>query len=890
MPDRLSVIAQRCLAGSGGDDSLLLEELRLHRSQLSGEALILGTLLRRLITVFSRVRQGQITLAQDGVILLRQWIRAQGVASLHRSLWLLLQKDAERSLLFASPSDGETVDVIARPWHSDFLPHSEEIDRLRPLALVEPEPGDGMLAAMSEATSLPWTHYRSSAQKAAVDAWLFAPPGSTTLVTLPTGGGKSLCTVLPAWFATRGGRHTRGTTLVVVPTVALAMDQEKQASRFFADAVGELSKPISRTGDTSEQERIAIESALRDGRLPIIFTSPESLLDSRLHDVCLDAAGRGLITRLIVDEAHLVATWGVGFRPEFQQLAAYRRRLLEKSGGRLRTLLLSATISERSRDTLEMLFSEPGALVVVQANRLRPEVGYWFNISHRQATRRARVLEALRILPRPLILYVTRPSQAKEWLAVLGKDGYQRVRAFSGDTSDDERRSLIRAWDNDEIDIMVATSAFGLGVDKSNVRAIVHATVPENLDRFYQEVGRGGRDGFSATSLLCAYFNQEDESDDIKLVYSLQSRLITRQKALPRLQSMFRTSVSDGNIRWIDRDVTPLGRHSMMPSERNRDWNDHILLMLNRARFIEIVDAPPAAIGDGGTRVRRLPIRVIESSVFNDPAGALDDLEAQRKEEVADGQEAARAVIDLVRHFAASPTHEPPGDCISARFAGLYAEAQPACGGCPACRARGEEPWCPPLAFTIEMPHALRRTVAADAVIEPKLERRLGAWRTLNVTWQDPAGVRAMEAVRALMPMLVRNGFQQIIYADEVLADQDKANALIRALAQPGAQRLPLPHRLLPESWITGAEYPLFALATIVIYPQDDRRADMIFRALGQAQKGGVRFPGLINFLPEGLVLAGQGKRFLEHVNGLTEPIERFQSLMATSDEEPTFF
>ena len=184
-----------------------------------------------------------------------------------------------------------------------------------------------------------------------------------------------------------GRRHSQGTTLVVVPTVALALDQERQAAEFFPRAAGEYSRPISRTGDTTPEERRAIEAALRDGRLPVIYTSPEFSTGSCLYDVCLQASRAGLITRFVIDEAHLIVSWGAGFRPEFQLLAAYRRKLLQASGGQLRTLLLSATVDDRGRELIEDQFSERGRLVVVEANRLRPEIGYWLSFA---AARRLR--------------------------------------------------------------------------------------------------------------------------------------------------------------------------------------------------------------------------------------------------------------------------------------------------------------------------------------------------------------------------------------------------------------------------------------------------------------------------------------------------------------------
>ena len=197
--------------------------------------------------------------APDVVALLRQLIRATHPLAISTRLWARIRAAAELAWLYGV-SHGDQVEVMASPWTSDWLPHSEQIDTLQRRRFDDPSPGDGMLYAMSEAAGLGWTTYQSDAQKAAVDAWVFAPPGSTTLVTLPTGGGKSLCGLLPPWFQTRGGRRSQGATLVVVPTVALALDQERQARRFFRHAVGDLSKPISRTGDTSQAERQAIEA------------------------------------------------------------------------------------------------------------------------------------------------------------------------------------------------------------------------------------------------------------------------------------------------------------------------------------------------------------------------------------------------------------------------------------------------------------------------------------------------------------------------------------------------------------------------------------------------------------------------------------------------------
>lgn len=878
-------LTEDLLLTASPDHAAIAQTLRRRQKEVQGEALILNQVLLRL-TLALTPRGSEATIAvADVVVLLRQLIRANGPVALHPAWWKKLQAQAEVSRLVGYTDGSDRVQVIALDWESTELSHANLIDVFERRTGDETCPGDGMVYAMSTAAKLNWTTYRSGAQKAAVDCWAFAPPGATVLGILPTGGGKSLCTMLPPWFGSRGGRRSQGTTLVVVPTVALALDQEKQAGRFFGQAVGELSKPISRTGDTSTDERLAIEAALRDGRLPIIYTSPESLLNSRLHDVCLKAAADGLITRFVIDEAHLIASWGVGFRPEFQQLASYRRRLLDASGDRLRTLLLSATISESSRSVIERLFAEPGKLVVVQANRLRPEIGYWFKRVHSEAARQRFVLEALRFLPRPLILYVTRPVQARRWAQTLQAHGYRRVGEFSGDTDADTRRLLIKRWDENEIDIMVATSAFGLGVDKSDVRAIVHATLPENIDRFYQEVGRSGRDGYSAASLLCAVCNQQQDNDE-NLVFGLQLRLITLDKALPRWRSMIDHAVADNDVRWLDRDVTPRGRHDMLQSERNREWNDHLLLLMQRARLIEVVDAPPPRADADGTVLNRIPVRVLDDAVFNTPDTALAQIEPFREEEKEDAHRAARGIVDLVSTYANGQGEA----CLATEFAQLYADVQDACGGCPVCRELNELPYCPPLRFTVDYPLALQQTVAGGIPIEPNLGNRLGAWRTLNVTWRGSRTLASLEPCAELIPDLVRSGFQQVIYPEELFEAGVLRDRIVAALAQPDPLRPPQIHRLVPEAWIVEDGYPVFPLATVVIYPADDTRADRLFRSLRRLRRDGIEFPALINIIPEGLHLASEGKRFVEHVDGLTESMERLQELLQGSQEMPTFF
>src|SRR5260370_12739369 len=271
---------------------------------------------------------------------------------------------------------------------------------------------------------------------------------------------------LPAWQESRGGRSKWCDIVVSVETVLIALDQEERAKNYFADAPRLEYKPCSLTSATPEVVRTTIRSGLLNGTLPILYTSPESLMNSSLYHICLEAAARGTINRLVIDEAHLGETWGAGFRTEFQFLSTYRRKLLEASRGQLRTLLLSATVSETCAKLLKKLFSSQGTFYSVRADRLRPEISYWFHYADDETSRQAYVMDALCHLPRPVILYVTSPDDTKVWLKLLRGQGFERIAAFSGETDADERLRLIKEWNTNQRDVMVATSAFGVGVDK----------------------------------------------------------------------------------------------------------------------------------------------------------------------------------------------------------------------------------------------------------------------------------------------------------------------------------------------------------------------------------------------------------------------------------------
>lgn len=192
-----------------------------------------------------------------------------------------------------------------------------------------------------------FSHYSCPGQREAVRAAFLMPPGDTLMVNLPTGSGKSLVGQAPA-LVHRDAGHL---TLFVVPTVALAIDQERAMQALFTRGQPGTPKPLAWYGGLPEDQRAGIRQRLRQGTQRILFTSPEALTTSLLR-VVSEVAEAGMLDYLVIDEAHLITQWGDEFRPTFQTLAGLRNNLLRlaPAGRRFRTLLLTATYT---RETVE---------------------------------------------------------------------------------------------------------------------------------------------------------------------------------------------------------------------------------------------------------------------------------------------------------------------------------------------------------------------------------------------------------------------------------------------------------------------------------------------------------------------------------------------------------
>lgn len=434
--------------------------------------------------------------------------------------------------------------------------------------------------------------YSSPGQRESIRASFLIPPGDTLIVNLPTGSGKSLVGHAPALIHSQEGHLT----LFVVPTVALAIDQAKQIEPHLQrTATNNQRWPLAWYGGLSTAERSEIRNRILNGTQRILFTSPEALTNSLLPTV-FEVVRNGMLRYLVIDEAHLVTQWGDEFRPAFQMLAGLRNSLMHQTETQpFRTLLLSATLTPETIDTLVNLFGPSEKVQMISAVHLRPEPRYWWYKAGGAVEKRNRIFEALRYAPRPFILYVTRRVDARDWYNILKNIGYQRIRLFDGNTPDDEREAIIGAWRADKIDGIVATSAFGVGIDKQDIRTIIHATIPETLDRFYQEVGRGGRDGKPSISLL-VYEDSDWSTPNSMAIPSI----ISNQLGFERWRALYDSRQEDHGEGCFTVNLDAIRAGLQGSNDENVRWNMRTLLLMSRAGFLNL-ELEPSRRSDRAT-------------------------------------------------------------------------------------------------------------------------------------------------------------------------------------------------------------------------------------------------------------------------------------------------
>ena len=290
------------------------------------------------------------------------------------------------------------------------------------------------------------------------------------LAVFPTGGGKSLCYQLPALML-------EGVTVVVSPLIALMKDQ--------IDYLHGLGIPAARLDSSLTREELtAVERGLRAGTLRLLYVAPERFNNERF----LDQLGRARISLFAVDEAHCISQWGHNFRPDYLKLAETASVV-----GVERVLALTATATPAVVDDVCRSFGIPRECAVVTGFH-RPNL--FLSVLPTPAARRDAVLvERIRgRAPGPGIVYVTLQRTAERVAKVLHDAGVP-ARAYHAGMKTDERSAVQEWWKASDRAVVVATIAFGMGIDKADVRFVYHYNLPKGLESYSQEIGRAGRDG-----------------------------------------------------------------------------------------------------------------------------------------------------------------------------------------------------------------------------------------------------------------------------------------------------------------------------------------------------------------------------------------------------------
>lgn len=299
------------------------------------------------------------------------------------------------------------------------------------------------------------------------------------LTIMPTGGGKSLCFQLPALLR-------QGVTIVVSPLIALMQDQ--------VDALQDNGVRATYLNSTlAYEERRSRQIAILKNQIKLLYVAPERLLNERFG-LFLDRVRRDVgISAIVVDEAHCVSEWGHDFRPEYSKLRLIRQRYPQ-----IPLQALTATATQRVRqDIIQQLQLRSPEVHVASFDRSN----IYYEVKPKDKNIYPKLLRAIRSESGTGIVYCLSRNRVEEVARRLQHDGIDALPYHAG-LSDEERSRNQTSFLRDDIRVIVATVAFGMGIDKPDVRFVLHYDLPRSLESFYQESGRAGRDGEPSKSIL----------------------------------------------------------------------------------------------------------------------------------------------------------------------------------------------------------------------------------------------------------------------------------------------------------------------------------------------------------------------------------------------------